>query len=290
MMFRRALAPASVAAAAAVGATVNYAMSEPDYVMAEQLRRLAGRARNTLEEPPAVLGRCARAEWRKFAGEAACERLEQAQTALKVSFSQAAQAWKASGGESVAPHSIEELAHATESAEAAVNHARTAAVAGAAAVPWHEAMGGIKLVRADGQAAPPVDAVKGLAGKVVGLYFTASWCGPCHHFSPRLVSFYNSLRKASGNFEVVVVGWDENESDRQKYARHAGMQWLALPHEPRSQSDLLTLRYGVQHIPCLVLVEISPDGKEATVLSRDGRMDIESRRRASWITRAIGDE
>ena len=56
MMFP-ALAPASVAAAAAVGATVNYAMSEPG----EQLRRLAGR-RETRREPPAVLGRCARVE------------------------------------------------------------------------------------------------------------------------------------------------------------------------------------------------------------------------------------
>ncbi|GAB4839792.1 hypothetical protein Ancab_020502 [Ancistrocladus abbreviatus] len=32
-----------------------------------------------------------------------------------------------------------------------------------------------------------------LKGKKVGLYFSASWCGPCQRFTPRLIEVYNDL-------------------------------------------------------------------------------------------------
>ena len=75
--------------------------------------------------------------------------------------------------------------------------------------------------------------------------------------------------------EVVLVSWDEMRDERQAYARDAGMRWLALPHESRALADTMTLRYDVTHIPTLVVLQVSEDGKHARVLSREGRDDVE---------------
>ncbi|EOD39125.1 hypothetical protein EMIHUDRAFT_49035, partial [Emiliania huxleyi CCMP1516] len=102
-----------------------------------------------------------------------------------------------------------------------------------------------------------------LRGRVVGLYFTASWCGPCRRFTPKLVQLYEAAARASppDGLELVLVSWDEIGDERREYARQAGMRWLALPHsrEARALADELTLRYDVTSIPALVVVEVSAD-------------------------------
>ena len=41
-----------------------------------------------------------------------------------------------------------------------------------------------------------------LAGKTVGIYFSAHWCPPCRSFTPNLVKFRDKNKK---DFEVVFV-------------------------------------------------------------------------------------
>ena len=94
----------------------------------------------------------------------------------------------------------------------------------------------------------------------------------------------------SSPFEVVLVSWDENRDDLAAYAHHHGMKWLAVPHGARALADELTLRYDVTHIPTLVIVEVSKDGKEARVLSRDGRDDVERGYGAEWLDRVRGSK
>ena len=39
-----------------------------------------------------------------------------------------------------------------------------------------------------------VSTAEALAGKVVAIYFSAHWCGPCRNFTPQLASLYQSIR------------------------------------------------------------------------------------------------
>ena len=43
---------------------------------------------------------------------------------------------------------------------------------------------------------------KKLEGKFVGLYFSASWCGPCRKEIPKLQEIYNDIDKDDFEFQV----------------------------------------------------------------------------------------
>jgi nucleoredoxin len=47
-----------------------------------------------------------------------------------------------------------------------------------------------------------------LAGKYVGVYFSAHWCPPCRRFTPKLASTYNFLQATGKPFEVIFVSAD----------------------------------------------------------------------------------
>ena len=85
------------------------------------------------------------------------------------------------------------------------------------------------------------------------------------------------------------MSWDESRDDREEYAKALGMEWLAVPHEARSLADELTLRYDVKAIPTLIILEVSPDGSDARVLSSEGRAEVESRHLHSteWLDRVL---
>eukprot|EP00124_Ichthyophonus_hoferi_P001633 Ihof_evm10s90 gene=Ihof_evmTU10s90 len=76
-----------------------------------------------------------------------------------------------------------------------------------------------KLVDATGQPVP-LDILK---DKMVGLYFSASWCGPCQAFSPKLSEFCGKNTK---DFVVVFVSLDNSEEDMMKFI--SGKNFLSL--------------------------------------------------------------
>eukprot|EP00052_Salpingoeca_macrocollata_P020270 m.170017 g.170017 ORF g.170017 m.170017 type:complete len:416 (+) comp21212_c0_seq1:174-1421(+) len=104
--------------------------------------------------------------------------------------------------------------------------------------------------------------------KYIGLYFSASWCGPCHRFTPELVKTYNTLVQAGKPFEVVFVSADRDQASFDEY--YGKMPWMALPLKDK-RADLLNSHFEVQGIPHLVI--IAPDG---TTVTDDGRSAVGS--------------
>lgn len=106
--------------------------------------------------------------------------------------------------------------------------------------------------------------------KVVGLYFSASWCGPCRQFTPQLAQFYEKMnKKTKGRFEIVWVSGDRSEQEFASY--YQKMPWLAVPINVASQVyQKLSPMYKVKGIPHMVFL----DGEDASVYTLDGREKV----------------
>merc|ERR1740124_1558227 len=101
---------------------------------------------------------------------------------------------------------------------------------------------------------------------VVGVYFSAHWCGPCRSFTPKLVDMYNECKEQGKRFEVVFVSSDQDEKAFDEY--YAEMPWLHLRFDRRDLKEAISNLFDVQGIPTLVLltgkgVKITDDGRLA---------------------------
>ncbi|KAF7123828.1 hypothetical protein RHSIM_Rhsim12G0116600 [Rhododendron simsii] len=94
--------------------------------------------------------------------------------------------------------------------------------------------------------------VDNLKGKKVGLYFSASWCGPCQQFTPNLVEVYNEL-SPKGDFEIVFVSADRADEAFKGY--FSKMPWLAIPFSDSNTRDRLDELFKVMGIPHLVILD-----------------------------------
>lgn len=86
-------------------------------------------------------------------------------------------------------------------------------------------------------------------------YYTASWCGPCHKFTPSLVEFYNKYKPANRDFELILITCDSDEKAMEEYAAELKMPW---PQLKLSKTDKFKKEF--QHpgggIPNLVLTDL----------------------------------
>jgi nucleoredoxin len=90
--------------------------------------------------------------------------------------------------------------------------------------------------------------------KLIGLYFSAHWCGPCRQFTPNLVGYYNKNAAAHPEFEIVFVSNDKTAAAMEGYMREGQMPWPALAFDKIPGSAALT-KYAGSSIPCLVVVD-----------------------------------
>lgn len=90
--------------------------------------------------------------------------------------------------------------------------------------------------------------------KLIGLYFSAYWCGPCRKFTPSLVAFYNKNAAAHPEFEILFVSNDKTAGAMQVYMRDQQMPWPALSFDKVAGNAALK-KYAGSGIPCLVVVD-----------------------------------
>ncbi|GMI04335.1 hypothetical protein TrLO_g10864 [Triparma laevis f. longispina] len=90
------------------------------------------------------------------------------------------------------------------------------------------------------------------ADKIILLYFSAHWCGPCRQFTPKLVQFYNQF-SAKYNFEVCFVSADHDEKSFRSYYEEE-MPWKAIPYDD-DKREMLQSMYKVSGIPSLKVLK-----------------------------------
>jgi nucleoredoxin len=90
-----------------------------------------------------------------------------------------------------------------------------------------------------------------LAGKVVGLYFSAHWCGPCRNFTPKLLELYAAARAANKNFEIVFCSADHDEAGFRSY--FSSMKWKAVDFGEDCREVIMS-QFSVQGIPKLSIL------------------------------------
>jgi nucleoredoxin len=109
--------------------------------------------------------------------------------------------------------------------------------------------------------------------KVIGVYFSADWCGPCRQFTPELVSFYNKMNNRRGKKNEFEIVWVSRCRDVKAYGQYFTQMggWVALPPEEAmgERGAMLSEKFKVKGIPTLVLLDDIGE-----VITLDGRNKI----------------
>jgi len=133
-----------------------------------------------------------------------------------------------------------------------------------AATDWYTRKFPTQLIKANGR---PVNTATALKGKMVAVYFSASWCGPCRGFTPQLVKFYKKAAKKN-NIEIVFVSSDKNSDAMKNYMKEDSMPWLAVPFNSIERKTLQKIK-RVGGIPNLTVFDAN--GK---LISVNARWDV----------------
>jgi len=90
--------------------------------------------------------------------------------------------------------------------------------------------------------------------KLIALYYSAHWCGPCRRFTPQLVDYYNRVSQAHPEFEIIFVSFDRSHFAWESYVQETRMPWLAVDFDQiGALSDLKKM--GGDSIPSLLVLD-----------------------------------
>lgn len=105
--------------------------------------------------------------------------------------------------------------------------------------------------------------------KIIGLYFSGSYCPPCKKFTPILKDVYLKIKEKNNNFEIIFISSDKTEDNFKEY--YKTMPWLAVPYEKRYIKTKLCSLFGIKTIPRLIILD-----NESEIIDLDGRKFIEN--------------
>lgn len=114
------------------------------------------------------------------------------------------------------------------------------------------------LVALEGKTPKKFDDAKLANTKYFAVYYSASWCGPCKAFTPKLVEWYKKHKPAHPEFELIFVSSDQSEKAMESYMSEDSMPWPALAFTKKNGNKSVT-QYAGRGIPCLVFIDA--DGK-----------------------------
>uniref|UniRef100_A0A0N5B9A3 protein-disulfide reductase n=1 Tax=Strongyloides papillosus TaxID=174720 RepID=A0A0N5B9A3_STREA len=107
-----------------------------------------------------------------------------------------------------------------------------------------------------------------LKDKIVGLYFTASWCPPCQKFTPKLKKLHDQLVKLGKPFTVVVITKDKEEELFEEYYEEKMSTFNYFEFGNPKHQELIE-KYEAKTIPCLRIIK-----SDGTVAVNDGVTDV----------------
>jgi len=113
-----------------------------------------------------------------------------------------------------------------------------------------------------------------IAGKTLGIYFSAHWCPPCRTFTPKLAQHYKAYKEKGLQFEIIFSTGDRSEAEFKDYYKEmqsAGGDWLAIPWAKSAERAGLDSLFGVTGIPCLVIVD-----EHGRVINKNARGLVDS--------------
>uniref|UniRef100_A0A0N4ZWH2 protein-disulfide reductase n=1 Tax=Parastrongyloides trichosuri TaxID=131310 RepID=A0A0N4ZWH2_PARTI len=127
---------------------------------------------------------------------------------------------------------------------------------------------GIEITKPDGTTGFGEELLK---DKVVGLYFTASWCPPCQKFTPKLKKLYDILVEGGKPFAIIMCSKDKDEELFKEYYEEKMDTFYYFPFGDPMHEKLVE-KYEARTIPCLKIIK--PDG---SVACHDGVTDVKEK-------------
>ena len=107
-----------------------------------------------------------------------------------------------------------------------------------------------------------------LSNKIIGVYFSAHWCGPCRAFTPRLAEFYKNVNTLQKQIEIIFNSCDQDLKGFNDY--FSTMPWIAIPFESESKTKIEEA-CGINSIPQLIIFD-----NKGHIIDDNGRRTVES--------------
>jgi nucleoredoxin len=119
------------------------------------------------------------------------------------------------------------------------------------------------LVRSAGRALLPVPPTELRGVRYVALYYSASWCAPCHQLAPVLARAYRQIKARRPEFELVLVSADRATADMKGFAEQHRLPFPMIRPEAVPRLTAVHRPPHERGIPNLVFLDA--DGRELSL-------------------------
>ena len=107
-----------------------------------------------------------------------------------------------------------------------------------------------------------------LSNELIGVYFSAHWCGPCRAFTPRLAQFYKNVNKDKKQIEIIFNSADQDLKSFNEY--FVTMPWIATPFDSDAKTQIDDA-CGINSIPQLIIFD-----NKGNIIDDNGRGTVDS--------------